>query len=126
MSQKHKKHLILWDGECGFCRRSVAWCLRRDRRHQFEAVPYQDAPAPPMTPALHTACARAVHVIRADGTVLRAGRAALFVLERLGWGPLARLLALPPCIWLVEIVYRIVANHRLFFSRFLFHEERPG
>jgi len=78
-----------------------------------------------MTPALREACARAVHVVTADGRVLRAGRACLFVLERIGWGWPARLLSWPPFIWMVEMGYRIVANNRNVFAKFMFTKE-PG
>jgi predicted DCC family thiol-disulfide oxidoreductase YuxK len=88
-------------------------------------VPYQEAPSPPMTPDLFAACEFAVHVVRRDGTVLRAGRAALFVLEHIGWRWVARFLALPPMIWCVEIGYHIVARNRSFFARFLFTREYP-
>lgn len=80
-----------------------------------------------MTPELAAACEKAVHVIRTDGSILRAGRAVLFVLDKIGWGWFARLLALPPFIWGVELGYKIVANNRPFFARFLFtreHEEK--
>lgn len=97
--------------------------MREDRRQRFEAVPYQQAPTPPMTPALNAACGQAVHVVKTDGEILRAGRAALFILENLGWVPLARLLALPPLSWGVELGYRLVANHRLLFSRIFFRSE---
>lgn len=73
-----------------------------------------------MTPALYAACERAVHVVTADGRVLRAGRASLFVLEQIGYRRTARVLGLPPCIWGVEWGYRLVAGHRGFFARFLF------
>ena len=53
-----------------------------------------------------------MHVITRDGDVLRAGRATLFVLQALGWRPVARLLSVPPLIWIVELVYRIVASNR--------------
>lgn len=76
-----------------------------------------------MTPDLYAACARAIHVVRADGGVLRAGRACLFVLEQIGWRRTARLLGLPPFLWAVELGYRIVAANRPFFARFLFPRE---
>lgn len=76
-----------------------------------------------MTPALYAACEKAVHVIQPDGTTLRAGRASLFVLEQIGWGWWARLLALPPFLWLIELGYRIVASNRPFFARFLFRRQ---
>ena len=72
-----------------------------------------------MTPALRAACQDAVHVRTTDGTWLRAGRASLFVLERLGWPRLARLARIPPLVWLVEAGYRLVAANRPFFSRLL-------
>lgn len=78
-----------------------------------------------MTPELYAACEHAVHVVKADGTVLRAGRAVLFVLEKIGWGWFARLLALPPFIWGIELAYVIVAKNRPFFANFLFTRELP-
>lgn len=76
-----------------------------------------------MTPALYAACSRAVHVITVDSRVLRAGRASLFVLAGVGYGWQARLLGRRPFIWAVEWGYRLVADHRDFFARFLFHGE---
>ncbi len=100
------------------------WVRRKDTQHEFETIAYQDAPRPPMTPELYEACKRAVHVIKADGEILRAGRATLFILERLRWGyGLPRLLRLPPFIPLVELGYAIVARNRSFFSRYLFRRE---
>lgn len=117
------KHWILWDGDCGFCRRTVNWVNRRDRKGLFHSMPYQQAPSPPMTPEFAAACERAVHLITPQGRMLRAGRAALYILERLGWGPVARLLALPPFVWGVEAVYWLVARNRALVSRFLFTRE---
>lgn len=77
-----------------------------------------------MTPELYAACEKAVHVLTADGRILRAGRASLFVLERIGWKGLARVLQFPPFIWGVELGYRIVAGHRDFFAKFLFTHEK--
>lgn len=117
------QHWILWDGDCGMCRRAIRWIERQDRQQVFRAVPYQQAPSPPMTPMLAAACEKAVHVIQADGTTLRAGRATLFILENLGWRWFARLLMLPPMVWFVELGYRVVADNRPFFARFLFTKE---
>jgi len=101
--------LLLWDGECGFCRRSVEWAERRDTGHAFQAIPYQQAPSPPMTPDLRRACARAVHLLTADGELLRAG-----------YPVLARVLAVPPLVWAVELGYWLVARNRQLASRVLF------
>ena len=112
-----RRHWIVWDGECGFCRRAVDWALARDRGRCFEAVAYQAVSSPPMTPELRAACRIAVHVHTTDGRWLRGGRACLFVLERIGWPRLARLAATPPLVWLVELGYRVVAANRPVFSR---------
>jgi predicted DCC family thiol-disulfide oxidoreductase YuxK len=98
----------------------VAWVKRRDTANRLRAVPYQEAPRPPMTEELARRCARAVHVLTPDGKVLSAGRASLCVLGLVGYPRLARLLAIPPLVWLVELGYWLVARNRRFFSRFLF------
>jgi predicted DCC family thiol-disulfide oxidoreductase YuxK len=115
-----RAHLVLWDGDCGFCGRAIAWLQRNDRQHRFQFIKYQEAPSPPMTPELYRACGQAVHVIDEQGSIRRAGRAMLFILEQEGWGPIARFLSLPPLSWLVELVYRFVATYRFWFSRFFF------
>ena len=37
-----------------------------------------------MTPPLYEACQQAAHVITAEGRVIKAGRAAMFILEEIG------------------------------------------
>jgi len=113
------QHLILFDGDCGFCRRALGWLKARDEGLLFIAVPYQEAPSPPMTPALFAACQQAVHLIQGDGTILKAGRAVLYMLEHTGMGRPARVLAQPPFLW------RVVARNRPFFGRFLFRARKP-
>jgi predicted DCC family thiol-disulfide oxidoreductase YuxK len=113
-----EKHWLLWDGECGFCRRSAEWVRRRDSAAVFEIVPYQAAPSPPMTPELYSQCSRAVHVVTNRSQVLRAGRACLFIADQLGYDWIARPLLLPPFIWLVELGYKIAAANRPLLSRF--------
>ena len=119
----NEKHWILWDGDCGFCRRSVGWIMRRDKKHRLRAVAYQDAPSPPMTPQLREACQSAVHVVTTNGKTLRAGCAFLFILQQIGHRRLARTLEQKPFIWFVEIGYFIVARNRQFFSKFFFWDE---
>ncbi|MEM1022540.1 MAG: DUF393 domain-containing protein [Myxococcota bacterium] len=119
-SKVAEKHLVLWDGECGFCRRSVDWLLALDHESRLEALPYQQAPSPPMTPALASACERAVHVVAVDGRVFRAGRAVLFALDVVGWRTLAFVGRIPPFIWAIELGYWVVARNRRWFSKLLF------
>lgn len=58
-----------------------------------------------------------MHVLTCDGRTLRAGRAGLFILGELGWRRTARIAALPPFVWLVELGYRLVAENRGLWSR---------
>jgi predicted DCC family thiol-disulfide oxidoreductase YuxK len=115
------RHLVLWDGACGFCGRVVEWCEVRDTAKRLQFLPYQDAPRPPMDDALEAACANAVHVLSLDGRRLRAGRAILFIYAELGWRSSAGLASYPPFIWAVEFGYWLVARNRMFFSRYLFN-----
>ena len=78
-----------------------------------------------MTDALAARCARAMHVLGPDGTLLAGGRASVFVLGRIGWPRLAWLLSLPPFIWGVELGYRLVADNRMLLGRVLFRS-RPS
>lgn len=115
-----RQHWVLWDGECGFCARFARWAERNDRRGRLRVVPYQQAPSPPMTPAIATACAQALHVETARGTTLRGGRAVLFILGTLGWRRMARLLSRWPLVLAVDRGYDIVAAHRPSFDRLFF------
>ncbi len=118
------RHLLLWDGKCGVCRRAVEWVRRRDRAERFAIIPYQEAPSPPMTPELRAACRRAMHVLTTDGRTLRAGRASLFVLKETGSRRLAALLGLPPLVWAVDAGYWIAARNRSRLSWLIFPPKR--
>ncbi|MCS7066785.1 MAG: DUF393 domain-containing protein [Fimbriimonadales bacterium] len=112
MSAQARQHWLLWDGECRFCAWAVAWVQRHDQAGRFLITPYQQAPEPLLSPEQRAACRYALHVITAEGHILRAGRAVLFIGEQLGYRWLTRLLGYPPFIWLVEAGYWLVARLR--------------
>ena len=76
-----------------------------------------------MTAELREACTQAMHVVSNSGKVYRGGRAGLFILQHTGWGIAARLLMLPPLVWLADLAYWTVSHNRPFFARFLFRRE---
>ncbi len=79
-----------------------------------------------MTPELYQRSKRAVQVITADGRQISGGRAAMFVLQTIGYLPLlARLGRVWPIVWAVELGYRIIAHNRPFFSRIAFRGIQP-
>jgi hypothetical protein len=88
----------------------------------LEIIAYQECPSPPMTPELHGACERALHVLTRDGRRAGGGRAAAWVLVELGYP--AAWLGRPPLLWFVEAGYRAVARSRGPISRLL--RLRPG
>ena len=75
-----------------------------------------------LTDMLAQRCQHAVHVVTTDGAVLSAGRASLYVLEKIGFRRLAHLGCLPPFIWCIELGYWLVARNRQFFSQWLFRK----
>jgi predicted DCC family thiol-disulfide oxidoreductase YuxK len=114
------KHLVLWDGECGFCRRSVKWLLAHDRFGRLEAVPSQEAD---ISPQLRAQCQKAVHVIKSDGEILRAGRAMLFCGEQTRWHQLTRIAGWKIFVPFVEMGYALIAKNRHIVSKWLFTHE---
>ena len=105
------KHILLYDGDCDFCREWATWLTLRD------ATTRKVITGPPMTPLLRVQAQRAVQLITIDGKQLSGGRAVLFALRETGWFPgLIRLLESPPLVWSVDLGYRIVAAHRDRFS----------
>ena len=110
---------LLWDGACGFCCWWVEWARKRGADLHFRVVAYQDAPSPPMSPALRDAAARAVQIRFPGGEGPGGGRACLLVLDRLGYRRLARVLGGKPLLPLAAAAYRAVARHRGFLGRFL-------
>lgn len=115
-----QQDLVLWDGDCGFCRRGVRWFEQHDSDGRMQMMPYQEAPSPPMTPQLAADCDRALYVVHPDGSMTRAGRAILYMLGAVGYPGTARVLGSRPIVWFVELGYWLVARNRHVFSRFLF------
>jgi predicted DCC family thiol-disulfide oxidoreductase YuxK len=119
---KDTQHLVLFDGECAFCRRCIEFARGLDAHHRFDFQPSQTAQHPLLTPALRKRCQDAVYVISTRGQVLGGGRACFFLLENASDNRLvkrlARLMRSFPLVIPVEIGYKIVAKNRGFFSKF--------
>lgn len=119
---KKARHLVLWDGDCGFCRRSVEWLAAQDKRGALEFKPYQSVD---LAPSLAESCSHAVHVIKADGEVIRAGRAMMFCGLYTRFSGWARIAMWPIFLPFIEIGYKFIASHRMLVSKVLFKTERP-
>lgn len=94
---------LVWDGECGLCRRAVGWVTRHDSRRAIEPVTSQE---------LGLGRLSSVRVITPEGDTLEAGRACLRVLAELGHPRAAAILDRRPLRWGVEAGYRAVSRLR--------------
>ncbi len=105
--------VLIFDGDCGFCRRSVGW-LHRRVPGSFEAVPYQTSSRVESRPELsREACREEVKLLLEDGRIL--GGAEVFF-HLLGRRPLLRplrwLYRLPLLHGAADAVYRWIARRR--------------
>jgi len=107
---------LLWDGDCGFCRRS-AKLLQRQTGDAVAYEPYQTQLE--RFPEIgEDALAYAVHFVETDGTVHHSAEA---VFRALSYAPghekwIRSYQKLLPFAGLSELAYRIVAGNRGFFS----------
>ncbi|WP_037067541.1 thiol-disulfide oxidoreductase DCC family protein [Pseudonocardia acaciae] len=60
--------LLVFDGECGFCTRTLGWLRLADRHRVIETAPYQRPGVPELVGASREQCAAAVQWRDADGT----------------------------------------------------------
>ncbi|MDE2991430.1 MAG: DUF393 domain-containing protein [Chloroflexota bacterium] len=108
--------VVLYDGECAFCRVCARLLRRLDRHGRLEVLDFNQPEADVLLTPLPAAERRtALHLAVRDGTVHSAGPALRRALAE-ALGPAAeRLLTSPPAAWFVDRGYRIVAaqRHRL-------------
>lgn len=113
-----RRWLLVYDGDCGFCRGSAAWVLERDRRGLVEARPFQASGVLEEAGVSRSRAERAAWLVAPDGRRWSGADAAARVLRLLpGWGLAGRLLGVPPVIWIARVVYRWIADHRPLVAR---------
>ena len=105
--------ILLYDGTCGFCARSVRFVLARDRRRTLRFGPLQGTFGRTLA-AAHPELYEVDSVVWCDGLGVRVrSDAALAMLQYLGggWGVLAALVGLVPGS-LRDALYDAVARRR--------------
>ena len=125
MSLGPRRHIILYDAECGFCRLAVRWCLRLDRRHCLRPVAIQGAEGQGLLSDLpEEERIASAHLLSPDGTLHSGGAAAAPLAELLPGGSIAaRLFLRFPAQ--TEQAYRWVAGHRVLFGRLGIRTDTP-
>jgi predicted DCC family thiol-disulfide oxidoreductase YuxK len=106
------RYRILYDSDCGFCRWSLAWILRWDRRRRLKPVALQQPVAVELLPGMDADERMASwHLVAPDGAVNSGGLAAAPMLRLLpGGAPLAAVADRAPR--LTSRVYDWVNRHR--------------
>jgi predicted DCC family thiol-disulfide oxidoreductase YuxK len=106
---------LYYDRDCGFCRWTLAWVLRWDRRHRLRPVPIDSEEGDRDLGDLGDFRLESWHLVR-GGDRWSGGRAVAPLLEGLPGGrslaPIARRLE-----WLLVPAYRWVADHRRGLSK---------
>lgn len=111
--------LLIFDGDCGFCRRCVGWMQKiAGDRADYASSQEVGADFPSIPPAEFT---REVKLVEADGRVYGAAEAVfrlIFDGSRNRWSglPLWAYRKVPGMRWASELGYRFVASHRMLFS----------
>lgn len=118
------REYLLWDGDCGFCRRCAQITDRLDERSTFIVAPYQNFLQSELKKVglNERRCARELQVISASGKTFGGAFAINYFLWRQPRLKFLVVLGLAfPLLFLIEILlYKIVADNRLWFSKILF------
>ena len=104
--------LLVFDGDCAFCTRSVRILERRVRRRPtIRAWQTLDLPSLGLTEEM---CTEAVQLVQVDRSVVSAhiAVARTLIFGGRGWAVLGRLMLLPGVRYLAGVVYRWVARNR--------------
>lgn len=110
--------VLLYDDNCGFCRRAMRLIMAWDRHEHIRAVPLQAPEAVALLPKMSEEQRMDSWHLVAGGRVYSAGEAAAPLMRLLPAGtPVASLFATFPGA--TERAYRWVANNRNRLSRFL-------
>ncbi|MEI7687093.1 MAG: DUF393 domain-containing protein [Planctomycetota bacterium] len=116
MTQTPPKHVVLFDGDCPLCRKSVSWLTWLDWRRALTFVNFRDDGDPIVreAPTTKERLAEEMHVWPARRNRLYHGFGAFrFMAWRLPllW-PLAPFLYLPGVPWLGQKIYLWIARNR--------------
>ena len=106
--------VVLYDGDCAFCRRWIDRLRRWDRGNHIDTRAAADRHELDTLPPIDDAALdRAMHVVTPDGRVHAGGRAVAEIARYLPMGPIVHpLLRLPGISHLLDAGYRLVAARR--------------
>ena len=114
MSEGVFRSVVVYDGECSFCRRQIARIQRSDRANQFEYVARQAVGLEQRFPRLAEGDFNTgMRLIDPEGRIHVGADAVYEIARRLpAWRRLAWVYRLPIAHRLVRLVYKWIAAHR--------------
>lgn len=112
MTRRTADATLVYDGDCGFCTRSVSG-LAALRLAEPRIVAYQHADLQALGLTV-SRCEHEVQWVDADGRISSGAQAVarLLSVSGLPWSVLGLALRLPPFRWVGALVYRLVAANR--------------
>lgn len=123
-----KSPVLIYDGDCAFCRAACDWILHRSNPGTFEYLPCQSQERRDRFPAiLEAECMDAMQLVRVDGTVLVGDKALPDILLRLNrWRWLARIFSIPGVTLIAPFAYRTIARNRMAISTLVTRKSAGG
>jgi predicted DCC family thiol-disulfide oxidoreductase YuxK len=104
---------LLYDGDCAFCRREIAWLKRRDREGRLALEDISALGFDPARYGLSWQEVRGVlHGVLPDGRIVRRVEAIRQAYRAVGLGWLAAPTRLPVVSWLLDCAYGTFARNR--------------
>ncbi len=118
----YKDHwVILWDGDCGFCRRSVEWIKAQDKKNIFKTSAYQDHQSW-LPQNIYKLSKEQVHLLSPNGEFWGGAEAVRRTLQLIDYKMLSTFLGLPFFRIFNELGYKYVARNRMLFSKLFFRK----
>ena len=108
------KPLLVYDGDCRFCRKWITMLQSWDSAGRLRFVPFQDAAEVARLPFVpRAALEKAMHLVSPDDAVFAGAAAMPPILRLLPGGLLVRwVFAVPGVPWMASKVYGVVARNR--------------
>jgi predicted DCC family thiol-disulfide oxidoreductase YuxK len=106
-----RRPVLIYDADCGFCRRWVSRLKRWDRRDAIELLPLTDPTAPALANRDQAALRLSAHLVLPSGQVFAGAAAAreLCAFMPLGWLP-GIVLRVPAALRAADRLYRWIAR----------------
>ena len=115
----HRRPIVLYDGRCPVCCRSLTMLAYVDRDEHIARLNGTSIRASPLMATISPAKrGRAVHVLESSGHVQSGGDALIVLIEVLYGGRLAKILRTWPASWMIRASYLLLAALRGYLKGF--------